>query len=160
MLCVSGRGFLDEAAAAILAQILEKRGLGVRTVPFAETASARIARFEPGPARMACVVSLALDGEPTHLRRLVRRLKGRMPGVPILLGLWLRQDGGPDRAAGGRERAAEADGQVGSLREAIEAVLAAAQESAAQESAAAETGAGAAPDIRDGTSRRPAPAGA
>ncbi len=33
VLCVAGRGFLDEAAAAILAQILEKRGLGVRTVP-------------------------------------------------------------------------------------------------------------------------------
>lgn len=101
VLCVAGRGFLDEAAAAILAQILEKRGLGVRTVPFAETASVRIGRFEAGPARIACVVSLALDGEPTHLRRLIRRLRGRVPGVPVLLGLWLAQDGGANRLAGG-----------------------------------------------------------
>jgi predicted PurR-regulated permease PerM len=139
VLCVAGRGFLDEAAAAILAQILEKRGLGVRTVPFAETASARIGRFEPGPARMACVVSLALDGEPTHLRRLIRRLRGRMPDVPILIGLWLAQGTEAGRPAGGAGRAAEADGQVGSLREAVEAVLAAAQ-------AAAEPGAGAVPE--------------
>ncbi|MFB0492155.1 putative PurR-regulated permease PerM [Methylobacterium sp. OAE515] len=127
VLCVSGRGFLDEAAAAILAQILEKRGLGVRTVPFAEAASARIARFEPGPAQMACVVSLALDGEPTHLRRLIRRLKGRMPGVPILLGLWLTQEEGPGRAT---EQSTGADGRVVSLREAVEAVLAAAERKA------------------------------
>jgi predicted PurR-regulated permease PerM len=130
VLCFSGRGFLDEAAAAILAQILEKRGFGVRTVPFADAASARLARFEPGPARIACVVSLALNGEPTHLRRLIRRLKGRMPGVPILLGLWLAQGGGPDRAARETQRSPDADGQVGSLREAVEAVLAAAQETA------------------------------
>ncbi|MDP4003400.1 AI-2E family transporter [Methylobacterium sp. NEAU K] len=127
VLCVSGRGFLDEAAAAILAQILEKRGIGVRTVPFSEAASARIGRFEPGPARMACLVSLALGGEPTHLRRLIRRLKGRMPGVPVVLGLWLTQDDRPDRAARTAGGAMEADGQVGSLREAVEAVLAAAQ---------------------------------
>jgi predicted PurR-regulated permease PerM len=155
VLCVSGRGFLDEAAAAILAQILEKRGIGVRTVPFAEAAAARIARFEPGPARMACVISLALDGEPTHLRRLIRRLKGRMPGVPILLGLWLAKGDRPDRVTLGlgTECATEADGQVGSLREAVEAVLAAAQE----KSDAVEPGAGQdrVPKAGDGVSRKP-----
>jgi len=127
VLCISGRGFLDEAAAAILAQILEKRGLGVRTVPFAEASSARIARFEPGAARMACVTSLALDGEPTHLRRLIRRLKDRMPDVPILLGLWLAQSDAAERAGQRTEWATQAEEQVGSLREAVEAVLAAAQ---------------------------------
>jgi predicted PurR-regulated permease PerM len=167
VLCIAGRGFLDEAAAAILAQILEKRGLGVRAVPFGETASARIGHFKPGPVRMTCVVSLALDGEPTHLRRLIRRLKDRMPGVPIVLGLWLAQSDGNDRSAGGPGRAAEADGQVGSLREAVEAVLAAVQgqgPGAARAGAGEEAGEDASlvrvPEIRDGTSRRPAPAGA
>ncbi|MBE7246929.1 MAG: AI-2E family transporter, partial [Actinomycetospora chiangmaiensis] len=132
VLCVSGRGFLDEAAAAILAQILEKRGIGARTVPFAEASAARIGRFEPGPARMACVISLALDGEPTHLRRLIRRLKERMPGVPVLLGLWLVRD--DDRAAVSAERAVGADKQAGSLRAVVEAVLDAAQEPETAES--------------------------
>ena len=165
VLCVAGRGFLDEAAAAILAQILEKRGLGVRTVPFAETASVRIGRFEAGPARIACVVSLALDGEPTHLRRLIRRLRGRVPGVPVLLGLWLAQDSGANRLAGG-PGGAEADAQVGSLREAVEAILAAAQEDAtcatatdASTDASADTSEGTS-DARGEAARLPAPAGA
>ncbi|MBP31023.1 AI-2E family transporter [Methylobacterium sp.] len=157
VLCVAGRGFLDEAAAAILAQILEKRGLGVRTIPFAETASARIGRFDPGTARMVCVVSLALDGEPTHLRRLIRRLKGRLPGVPILLGLWLAQDDGASRLAGGPGGAAEADGQVGSLREAVEAVLAQADATGAAGTGAAPDGA---PDPERGAPRLPASADA
>jgi len=155
VLCVAGRGFLDEAAAAILAQILGKRGIGARAVPFADTASVRIGRFEPGPARMACVISLALDGEPTHLRRLIWRLKGRMPDVPILLGLWLAQDAGAIRLAGGPGRAAVADEQVGSLREAVEAVLA-----AAQKEATGEAGTDTAPDTQDGAPRLSVPAGA
>ncbi|MCJ2089954.1 AI-2E family transporter [Methylobacterium sp. E-005] len=135
VLCISGRGFLDEAAAAILAQILEKRGIGARTVPFAEASAARIGRFEPGPAQMTCVVSLALDGEPTHLRRLIRRLRARMPGVPVLLGLWLAGDDA--RAASGAERSAGADAQAASLRAMVEAVLAAAQNPAIPEAEAA-----------------------
>ena len=36
VLCVAGRGSLDEAAAAMLAQLLEKRGIGARVAPFEE----------------------------------------------------------------------------------------------------------------------------
>ncbi len=153
VLCVSGRGFLDEAAAAILAQILEKRGIGARTVPFAEASAARIGRFEPGPAQMTCVISLALDGEPTHLRRLIRRLKARMPGVPVLLGLWLAQE--DDRAPSGAERSAGADAQAKSLRAVVEAVLA-----AAQAPATGASGAASAPEADDAATRAPAAAGA
>ena len=152
VLCVSGRGFLDEAAAAILAQILEKRGIGARAVPFAETASARIGRLEAGTARLACVVSLAPEGGAQHLHRLVARLKGQMPGVPILAGLWLA--GGEPR---GRVQAVGADGQTGSLREAVEAVLAAAQGDAAGADAA-PAGAGR-PMRAAGHAREPEPAG-
>ncbi|KNY22358.1 AI-2E family transporter [Methylobacterium sp. ARG-1] len=146
VLCISGRGFLDEAAAMILAQILEKRGIGVRTVPFSDASTARIGRFEPGPARMACVVSLALNGEPTHLRRLVQRLQDRMPGVPVLLGLWLAQNGQSDKVARAKDGATAATDQVASLREAIEAVLGAVQ---ADIAAVPETGAARKPEPAD-----------
>lgn len=121
VLCVSGRGFLDAAAVAILAQILAKRGIGARTVPFSETASARLARLDPGPARLACVVSIAHGGEPQHLNRLIARLRRRMPTVPILAGLWLADE--EQR----RDFALNADITVGSLHDAVEAVLAAAE---------------------------------
>lgn len=122
VLCVSGRGFLDAAAVAILAQILAKRGIGARTVPFSETASARLVRLDPGPARLACVVSIAHGGEPQHLNRLIARLRRRMPTVPILAGLWLadEEEHRPDFAL-------NADITAGSLHDAVEAVLAAAE---------------------------------
>jgi hypothetical protein len=120
VLCVSGRGFLDAAAAAILAQILAKRGLGVRNVPFSETASARLARFDPGAARLACVVSIAHGGEPGHLNRLIARLRQHMSAVPVLAGLWLTDERRPVAIL-------DADLRADSLRDAVEAVLAAAE---------------------------------
>ncbi|MGV7029991.1 AI-2E family transporter [Methylobacterium symbioticum] len=129
VLCVAGRGFLDEAAAAILAQLLAKRGLGTRVVPFSDLARAHIDAFDPGAARMTCVVSLAIRGEPTHLRRLVRRLEQRMPRIPILVGLWQVDD------VGGAAAAVPANQHVSTLRAATEAVMAAVREDAAPVSA-------------------------
>ena len=129
VLCVAGRGFLDEAAASILAQLLAKRGLGTRVVPFSDLARARIDGFDPGAARMACIVSLAIQGEPTHLRRLAKRLKQRMPRVPVLVGLWQVDDVGAAAAA------VPADSHVSTLRAATEAVMAAVREDSAPVSA-------------------------
>ncbi|MGC5780631.1 AI-2E family transporter [Methylobacterium sp. NFXW15] len=122
VLCISGRGFLDAAAVAILAQILAKRGIGARTIPFAETASVHLAKLEPKGARLACVVSIAHGGEPQHLNRLIARLRQRMPAVPMLAGLWLADEG--QRRPG---FTLDADIVSGSLHEAVEAVLAAAE---------------------------------
>ncbi|GJD40678.1 hypothetical protein OICFNHDK_3151 [Methylobacterium bullatum] len=122
VLCVTGRSFVDESACTILAQLLNKRGIGTRIVPFSDVARVQIDGFDPGPARMLCIVSLAINGEPTHLRRLVGRLKNRMPGLPIVVGLWqadheiLNDDS--QRAAIG------ADTHVSSLDAALQAVLA------------------------------------
>ncbi|AWN39299.1 AI-2E family transporter [Methylobacterium durans] len=123
VLCVAGRGFVDGAAATILAQLLEKRGIGTRIVPFSDVARARIDAFDPGPARIACIISLAISGEPTHLRRLVERLRRRMPQVRIVAGLWQADDEILEDAA--RLAALGADENVISLRTTVEAVLAA-----------------------------------
>ena len=123
VLCVAGRGFLDESAAAIVAQLLRKRGFGARTVEFAEMARVRIGAFEPGPVRMICVVSLAIAGEPAHLRRLVERLRRRMPGARIAVGLWQIDAGGSDEA---RRKDVAADIYLESIRDTVLEVLAAA----------------------------------
>jgi predicted PurR-regulated permease PerM len=117
VLCVAGRGFLDEAAAAILAQLLAKRGLGTRVVPFSDLARAKIDAFEPGPAQLVCIVSLAIAGEPTHLRRLARRLRQRLPEVPLLVGLWQADD------VATAPTAIPAETHVATLRGAVEAVV-------------------------------------
>lgn len=125
VLCVSGRGFADVPVAAILAQLLRNQGIGARTVAFGEVARSNIGTFEPGAARMICVVSLAISGEPAHLRRLVRRLSERMPGLPIAVGLWRADE--PGSAADALGVSVGADAHLGSLREALDTVLATAQ---------------------------------
>ena len=132
VICVSGRSFVDESACAILVQLLAKRGIGTRIVPFSDVARAQIDDFEPGAVQMLCIVSLAISGEPTHLRRLVGRLKRRMPQVPVVVGLWQADD----EILNDEARRAEigADKHVSSLHAAVETVLAAAGSDAVPES--------------------------
>ena len=94
-------------------------------MPFADVARATIGGFEPGPARMICIVSLAIAGEPAHLRRLVRRLRERMPGLPVAIGLWRADDLGTDSAS---QAAVGADAHMGSLREALDLAFKAARD--------------------------------
>jgi predicted PurR-regulated permease PerM len=89
VLCIAGRGPLDEAASSMLAQLLGKHGLGARLVGYNDVSRDHIAAFEPGDAVMACVSYLDISGSPAHLRYLMRRLRQRLPkGAPILVGLW------------------------------------------------------------------------
>ncbi|MCK2054288.1 AI-2E family transporter [Methylobacterium sp. 37f] len=124
VLCVAGRSFVDESACAILAQLLGKRGIGVRVVPFSDVSRAKIADLDPGPAKLVCIVSMAISGEPTHLRRLTERLRRTLPDARLVLGLWQADDAGLDEAT--RRRAVDADIHVSSLRAAVDAVVAAA----------------------------------
>jgi predicted PurR-regulated permease PerM len=107
VLCVSGRGPLDEEAAAMLAQLLQKQGLAARVVPYASTARGAIGALDVGipagamPAEAVtagsvrggvlavCISYVELSGSPSHLRYLMRRLRARLPrGVPVLVGMW------------------------------------------------------------------------
>ncbi len=87
VLCVAGRGPLDGAASAMLAQLLHQRGMAARVVQHSAVGR------DAGPLDVAgvtaiCVSFLDLGGNPPHLRYLIRRLHARAPGVPILIGLW------------------------------------------------------------------------
>ncbi|WP_455976127.1 AI-2E family transporter [Methylorubrum populi] len=121
VILVSGRGFLDGAATAIADQLLRKRGFGTRQVPFAEVARARIGDWNPGPAQAVCVISLALAGEPTHLRRLVSRLRQKLDAAPIVAGLWRLDD--PVLSDEALRAKLGADDHVTSLRDLIETIL-------------------------------------
>lgn len=131
VLLVSGRGFLDGAATAIADQLLRKRGFGTRQVPFAEVARVRIGAWEPGPAQAVCVISLALSGEPTHLRRLVSRLRQKIDAVPIVAGLWRLDE--PILSDEAQRAKLGADDHVTSLRDLIETILAIARNDAPQQ---------------------------
>ncbi len=92
VLCISGRGALDDAAAGMLAQLLRKHGFATRLVPHAATSRTGIATLDLTDVRMICISYLEIVGHPTHLRYLLRRLRLRDAAVPILVGLWPMED--------------------------------------------------------------------
>jgi DNA-binding response OmpR family regulator len=118
---VAGRGPLDEASSAMLAQLLRKHGLGARVVSHGEVSRERIRDLDLTGVAMVCISYLDITGNPAHLRYLLERLKRRAPGIPVLVGLWPVGERVLTDAVVGRE--VGADAYVSSLREAVEACL-------------------------------------
>ncbi|MGU3282489.1 AI-2E family transporter [Methylobacterium mesophilicum] len=121
VLCVAGRGPLDEASSAMLAQLLRKHGLGARVTPYQAVSREGIRDLDLAGVAMVCISYLDITGNPAHLRYLLERMRRRAPGVPVLVGLWPVGERVLTDAALGRE--VGADAYVSSLRDAVEACL-------------------------------------
>jgi predicted PurR-regulated permease PerM len=126
VLCIAGRGLMDEAVSTMLAQLLEKQGLAARVAAHTETTRAAIGTLDVTGVAMVCISCLELFGTPSHLRYLLRRLRRRLPsGVPVLVGLWPEED---VVLHDERLRAAvDADYYTSSLHEAVAACVKVAQ---------------------------------
>jgi predicted PurR-regulated permease PerM len=88
VLCIAGRGPLDEAAAALFAQIIEKHGIGAKIEPAGALTVGRISHISGEGARIACLSYLDADVSLASARYAIRRLRRRLPGVKILAGFW------------------------------------------------------------------------
>ncbi len=99
VVCVGGRGPLDDAVAGALVQLLEKRGFGAASFPHGVLGKARIAGLPLDGARLV-VLSCLDGGSAAHLRFALRRLHRRRPDVPLLVGAWWRRGGGEEGAEG------------------------------------------------------------
>jgi hypothetical protein len=122
---VAGSGPLDEAASSMLAQLVRKHGLGARVIPHEVTLPERLPRTDLTGSAMICISYLQLNGTPAYLEYLVRRLRRRLPGAALLIGLWPQGD---VILRDVRLRTAlGADYYTSSLREAVEACLEAAR---------------------------------
>jgi hypothetical protein len=130
VLCIAGRGPLDEAGSAMLAQLLGKHGLGAQVVPHGAVARDRVNTLDVAGVAMVCVSYLEISGSPAHLRYLLRRLRLRLPpGAPVLVGLWPAEEAVlKDRQL---QKAVGADHYTSSLREAVTVCLAVARERSA-----------------------------
>ena len=87
VLCVAGRGPLDEAAVLLLVDMLDKHGIGARVVSADQTTAAQIDSLDTDAVRVACVSYLE-PGTYKNARYQVRRLRKRMPGVPVMAIFW------------------------------------------------------------------------
>jgi predicted PurR-regulated permease PerM len=128
VLCLAGKGPLDEAAATMLAQLLGKHGLGAKVSSYRTASRDGISSLDVSGVAMICVSYLDIRGNPSHLRYLLQRLRRRASGIPILVGLWPADD---EVLRDKQVRAAiGADLYVASLHEAVEACLAETQKEA------------------------------
>ncbi len=135
VLCLAGRGPLDEAASTILAELLGKHGLGARVLSHDAASRDNIAGLDPGGSAIVCVSYLEISGTPSHLHYLVRRLRQRLPNVPVLVGLWPAE---AEAAEDKRLRAViGADYYTSSLRDAVETCVRVSHEEASARDAAA-----------------------
>ena len=124
VICLAGKGPLDEAASAMLAQLLGKHGLGARVAPYGSASRQSIGAFDAEGVAMVCISYLEISGSPSGLHYLVRRLRSRIPGAKILVGLWPTdgKDVDDERIRG----VVDADVYVTNLREAVDACVKAA----------------------------------
>lgn len=115
-LCVAGRGNLDEAAARMLAQLLERSGLAARVVPFEAVRSMTLVQLDTSSARAVCLSYLNPDSF-AQARYLVRRFRARIPDAAVIVGFWGLISDEPGR----REpvAATQADAVAVSLQQAV-----------------------------------------
>jgi hypothetical protein len=92
VLCIPGRGPLDALATTILLQLLAKHGFPARSVQHEAASRASIDSLQAGDVGIVCILYLQIDGIPSHLRYLVKRIRVRLPNVSIVVGLWAQED--------------------------------------------------------------------
>lgn len=87
ILCVGARGSLDEVAAAILAQLLRRRGIRARSLSSSEMIPEQLSRLDMSGVRIA-FLSYMNENSVTHAKYLIRRLRRRAPSIKVVVGFW------------------------------------------------------------------------
>ena len=119
ILCVAGRGPLDEAVAAILAQLLRKHGLAARVEGAEAVASPNVFRLETEGIALVCVSYLD-NASTASMRYTIRRMRRKLPNAIMLLGCWT------DAEPAHLQQIVKADGVVNTLEAALAYVTSAA----------------------------------
>jgi hypothetical protein len=105
----------------VLAQILRKHGIGVRTAPAESTMRANVGSLDLSGLAMICLCALEVGAQAAHLRYACRRLRRAAPGIPVMVVFW------PDATDASADRrlrdVVDADLYAGSTREAVQMAL-------------------------------------
>ena len=123
VVCVAGRGPFDDVVSAMLAQLLAQRGVVSRRILHASVSRELIAQLDLSAVKVITVSYLELGGAPAHLRYLLRRLRHRAPHAAIIAGLWPKGEAVLNEPE--TQKTLGGDRYVGSMREAVDATLAA-----------------------------------
>ena len=99
VLCIPGPSPLDEAATAILAQILEKHGFGVRVEKHQVVSPENIFQLGGEGVALVCVSYIDVGDAALRARAAIRRVQRQIPNATVLVGLW-----GPNKDESGAIR--------------------------------------------------------
>ena len=86
VLCIPGGGLLDEAAAMMIAQLLERQGIGARVERADALSMARIFGWDTKGAALVCLCYVA-DASSAQIRYAIRPLRRKTLDMPILVAL-------------------------------------------------------------------------
>jgi hypothetical protein len=120
VLCIPGPSLLDEAAATMLAHLVERRGIGARTEQADALSMSRVFSLETEGVELICLCYVECV-TAAQIRYAIRRIRRRNPTVPILVALF----GNAERFEGDEETR-DAEFVQQSLREAADKIIAAA----------------------------------
>jgi hypothetical protein len=87
VLCMPGPSLLDEAAATVLAQLLEKKGIGARTEEAGALSMSRIFALELDGVALICLCYVE-HATPAQIHYAIRRVRRRAPDMDILVALF------------------------------------------------------------------------
>jgi predicted PurR-regulated permease PerM len=124
VLCVAGRGSLDEASAAMLAQLLPKHGIGARVVPSEAVTVPNLFRLDVTGVQMVFLCYLE-PGSFSNPHYLARRLRRKLPNATIVAGFWTLKT--KEAEEGDALTATGADLVAISLQQAVDQVIGAVQ---------------------------------
>jgi predicted PurR-regulated permease PerM len=112
-LCLAGRTPLDQAACAIMVQLLDRKGVTTRVVGPEALSTGGIFGLDTTGVDVICIFYLD-HHKLAPVRYSVRRLRKKSPNIPIAVCLWGSGDLAP------MADAARADATIGTLREIVD----------------------------------------
>ena len=120
VLCIPGVGLLDEAVAILVAQLVERRGIGARSEQPDALSLSRILSLDTKNVALICLCYLG-NATGAQIGYAIRRVRRKAPGVFILVSLF-----GNAASIEGLEQHSDLDVATQSLQATIEKIVAAA----------------------------------
>ncbi len=125
VLCIPGRGQLDDLAATMAVQVLQDAGFAARNESNAVLGAGRGEATHLGDVRLCCLSVLEQGSSASSIRYLLRRIQRQMPHAAVVVCLWHAEGASPLlgalRAEGSEENIVLSLGELVALARAISA---------------------------------------
>ena len=88
VLCIPGRGQLDDLTTTMAAQVLARAGFGAQSEPNLALGASSTMAADAGSVRLCCLSVLEDGSTVAAIQYFIRRIQKRMPNALVVVGLW------------------------------------------------------------------------